>query len=118
MPKWKARDPNLYPILFFDTVEQANFAGEPVLLKQLNTWAETDAFMERFREWRMCLRKWPGCRCKDIEENSMIKTKAISDPVTGGYSVFVQVKSRLLHSIARHNPRLWASLGADCGREH
>lgn len=110
MPKWKARDPNLYPILFFDTVERAELIGEPILLRQLPDYDSTQAYMERFREWRMCLRKWPMCRCKLIEESSHIAAKSIPDPVTGGYSVFIHVKSLLLTSFERHNPRLFAEV--------
>ena len=110
MPRWKPRDPNIYPILFFDTVEVAAFSGEPTLLRQLQDEITTHKYMDRFREWRMCLRKQPSARCGDIELSSRITTKAVPDPLTGGFSVYVQVKPLLLASLERLNPRLWAEI--------
>lgn len=94
MSRWKPRDPSIYPIQFFDIVEKAHSnLGQPTILEVCRDEEIARSFLDRFREWRFCLRHSKGHhRCSTIERDFRITTR--TKPSVIGIQIFVTVKPR------------------------
>lgn len=106
MPRWKIRDPNIYPIKFFDIVEEAaRNPHKPILLHVVRNSGEARAYLDRFRAWRFCLRSSTSThRCSNIENSSRITARTKHSP--GLVEIWITVKPRIASSFFDLNPEL------------
>jgi hypothetical protein len=103
MGRWKVRDPSLYPINFAATVEQAYESKQPAYLQTFKDEYSARVGLDRFREWRFCIRNFKSNhRCRHIEFGSRIATKL--KPVLTGFEAWVIVHPLMIDSMLKLNP--------------
>lgn len=110
MPDWKPRDPSIFPAKFADVVLRAGDLNSPEILDLVASHSAARALLNRFREWRFCLRQSsnPNHRCWSVERDYHIASRIRALP-GGGYKIEVVVNPKRLLSIARLNPGLGIS---------
>lgn len=107
MSRWKRRDPAIFPVHFADTVEVAfrdDVQGTPILLHVAKSASDARQYLDKFREWRFCLRErgTPSHRCFYIERDKVIRTSTVE--ALGVYSIYVRVEDSPMAVMLRNNP--------------
>lgn len=112
MSKWRRRDPNLFPAKYSEVVIAALSNNEqPTYFFSSASKAAAVSTLDNFRWWRMCLRTMGhmGHRAYPIEKGYVIAT-SIKPKLTGGFDIFVTVKSDPIKSFERLNSVLFAEI--------
>lgn len=113
MPRWKKKDPSVFPVHFADVVEEAlactsiqEHSCDGILLHTCSSLSSARSYRDRFREWRRSLREWgnPSHRCFAIERDYAIKT--FTREALGVISIYVKIEPRLTDLLISNNPEL------------
>lgn len=109
--KWKPRDPAIFPIRYSEATLQAYTTGRKVLLATVRTPAQARSALDKFREWRFCLRckGTPAHRCFILERDLSIRASTNETP-DGLIELYVYLRPKKLSSFTALNPELMETL--------
>lgn len=110
MPRWRLRDPYLYPIHFAETLIRAAIDGS-AWLGIVPTRRAALALAEEFCCFRYCLRNWPsarGHRAYSAENDHAVRARTV--PHENKFAVIISAKPLVTDSIAALNPDLAAEI--------
>lgn len=106
MPRWKPRDPSIFPPHYATCVELAYKSKEPHLLQSCRTTAGASKLRNIFREWRFCLREKGRLADRGFEIERDYRICTFTRAENGMIGVWVEIRPRVLSSLAKLNPDL------------